>query len=155
MLGYWNNQEATDKVIRDGWLYTGDMATYDEDGFFKIVDRKKDMIITSGFNVYPNEVEHVLRECPGVADVAIIGVPDPNKGELVKAMIAVEKGKEFRRSEFDTFAKERLAKHKQPQLVEVLDGDLPRNFLGKVLRRKLREGDEASDVPEPQEVAAK
>lgn len=138
MLGYWNDQEATRNAIRDGWLHTGDLGTMDEDGFFRIVDRKKDLIITAGFNVYPSDVEHVLREFPGVADVAVIGVPCPERGEKVAAMIAMKSGQRLDRHAFDLFCRERLAKHKQPRVVEVVEGDLPRNFLGKVLRRKLR-----------------
>ena len=138
MLGYWNNQAATDQIIRDGWLFTGDLAICDEDGFFKIVDRKKDLIITSGFNVYPNDVEYVLKQFPAVKDVAVVGVPDPQKGEIVKAIVAVEDKAKFDFNRFQLFIKEHLAHHKAPKLIELIEGDLPRNFLGKVLRRKLR-----------------
>jgi len=141
MKGYWKKPEATAEVLRDGWLFTGDLATCDEDGFFSIVDRKKDMIITSGFNVYPADVEQVLRHFPGIADVAVIGVPDPQRGELVKAVIALEPGKELDHSAFQDFYREHLSKHKCPHLVETIEGDLPRNFLGKVLRRRLRENE--------------
>ena len=92
MSGYWNDPEATVRTIRDGWLFTGDLAIEDEDGFFRIVDRKKDLIITSGFNVYPSEVEPVLRGFPGVADVAVVGVPHRERGEIVKAVIATKPG---------------------------------------------------------------
>lgn len=138
MLGYWRDEEATQQTIRNGWLHTGDLGTRDADGFFRIVDRKKDLIITSGFNVYPADVEPVLKKAPGVADVAVIGVSDPIAGELVKAVIAVKPGVEFNRAAFDAFTELHLAKHKRPKVIEVLEGDLPRNFLGKVLRRKLR-----------------
>lgn len=141
MLGYWNAPEATDAVIRDGWLYTGDMGTCDELGYFRIVDRKKDLVITSGFNVYPADVEPVLRDCPCVKDIAIIGEPDAHCGELVKAVVTANSDIEFNRAAFDAFAAKHLSRHKRPKIVEVLDGDLPRNFLGKVLRRKLRTGD--------------
>ena len=97
MLGYLNDPEATARTIRDGWLYTGDLATRDADGFFRIVDRKKDLIITSGFNVYPSDVEEVLRACPGVADAAVIGVPDPERGEIVKAVVVPKPGCRFDR----------------------------------------------------------
>jgi long-chain acyl-CoA synthetase len=137
MAGYWNDPEATAKAIRNGWLFTGDLATKDEDGFFRIVDRKKDLIITSGFNVYPTEVEKVLRQCPGVGDVAVFGVPDLKRGELVKAVVVPAKGQHFHRSVFDDFAHENLAAYKRPRLVEVA-AELPRNPLGKVLRRILR-----------------
>lgn len=139
MAGYWNDPEATARVIRDGWLYTGDIGTFDEEGFFRIVDRKKDVIITSGFNVYPADVEQILRKFPGVADVAVIGIPDVERGQVVKAIVALQKEANFDRCAFERFMQQNLAKHKKPRIVEVLDGDLPRNFLGKVLRRKLRE----------------
>ena len=138
MLGYWNDPEATNGVIRDGWLSTGDLGSCDADGFFRIVDRKKDLVITSGFNVYPADVESVLRLAPGVRDVAVIGVPDAVAGEIVKAVVTLQPGVRFDRAAFDQHAAEHLAKHKRPKVVEVLDGDLPRNLLGKVLRRKLR-----------------
>jgi long-chain acyl-CoA synthetase len=138
MLGYWNNQAATNQVIKNGWLLTGDLGKRDADGFFTIVDRKKDLIITSGFNVYPADVEPVLRQCPGVEDVAVIGVADKACGELVKAVVSVQSAADFDEVRFRAYAAEHLSKHKQPRLVEVIEGDLPRNFLGKVLRRHLR-----------------
>jgi long-chain acyl-CoA synthetase len=138
MAGYWNDPEATARTIRDGWLFTGDLATRDDDGFFRIVDRKKDLIITSGINVYPTEVEQILRRFPGVSDVAVFGVPDERRGELVKAVVVVKKGQRFSRASFDAFAQEHLAKFKRPRVVEVVSDDLPRNVLGKVLRRVLR-----------------
>ncbi len=138
MLGYWNDPEATNQTIRDGWLYTGDLAIHDEDGFFQIVDRKKDLIITSGFNVYPSDVERIVREFPGVKDAAIVGVPDANRGEIVKAVLVLDRNFRLDRKGFDNFCKTHLAKHKRPRLVDVVEGDLPRNFLGKVLRKNLR-----------------
>ncbi len=139
MLGYWKDPTATAQVIRDGWLFTGDLATLDADGFVKIVDRKKDLIITSGFNVYPCDVESILRGFPGVTDAAVVGVPHHECGELVKAVLALNPSARFDRKTFDAFCKDNLAAHKRPKLVEVVAGDLPRNFLGKVLRRQLRE----------------
>lgn len=147
MLGYWNNPTETAKVLRDGWLYTGDLGSMDEHGFFKIVDRKKDLIITSGFNVYPADVEAVLRNHPDVEDVAVVGVPDEEKGELVKAIVVPKAGVEFHLHDFEHYAAEHLAHHKRPRLIEVLKGDLPRNFLGKVLRRHLRESGQQELVP--------
>lgn len=139
MLGYWNNPEATEQVLRDGWLFTGDLATEDADGFFKIVDRKKDLIITSGFNVYPNDVEYVLKQYPNVKDAAVVGVPDPQRGEIVKAIVSVTNKPQFDQHRFEKYIKDNLAHHKVPKIIEFVEGDLPRNFLGKVLRRKLRE----------------
>lgn len=138
MAGYWNDPAATANAIRDGWLFTGDLATCSPDGFFRIVDRKKDLIITNGVNVYPTDVEHVLRECEGIDDIAVLGVPDEQHGELVKALVVVKDGKEFNRRAFDAFAREHLEVHKRPRIVEVVPGPLPRNPLGKLLRRVLR-----------------
>ena len=145
MLGYWQNEAATSEVIHNGWLYTGDMGTCDEDGFFRIVDRKKDLVITSGFNVYPADVEPVLKDAPGVEDVVIVGEPDLKCGEVVKAIVSVRSEAAFDRTAFDTFASQHLAKHKRPRIVEVVVGELPKNFLGKVLRRKLRTDSESTD----------
>lgn len=139
MLGYWQHPAATAQVLRDGWLFTGDLATMDADGFVKIVDRKKDLIITSGFNVYPYDVEPILRGFPGVDDAAVVGVPHDGCGELVKAILVLNPSARFNRKAFDAYCGEFLAAHKRPKLVEVVKGDLPRNFLGKVMRRHLRE----------------
>jgi long-chain acyl-CoA synthetase len=139
MAGYWNDPEGTATALRDGWLHTGDLATMDEVGFFKIVDRKKDLIITSGVNVYPTDVEHVLHKFEGLDDVAVFGVPDPQRGELVKAVVVMKDGVKFHRRAFDEFARQHLEVHRRPRVVEVVPGPLPRNPLGKVLRRVLRE----------------
>jgi long-chain acyl-CoA synthetase len=139
MAGYWDDPAATANAIRDGWLFTGDLATCSPDGFFRIVDRKKDLIITNGVNVYPTDVEHVLREFDGIEDIAILGVPDERHGELVKALVVPKPGQEFNRRAFDAFAREHLEVHKRPRVVEVVPGPLPRNLLGKLLRRVLRE----------------
>lgn len=147
MVGYWNNPEATAKAIDpDGWLRTGDLATCGEDGFFRIVDRKKDLIITSGYNVYPTDVEHTLRKMPGVIDVAVVGEPDSARGELVKAIVAVEDLSSFNNDAFDKLITTELSRHKRPKLIEYIEGDLPRNFLGKVLRRKLRNGSDSQPL---------
>ncbi len=138
MLGYWRDDEATARTIRDGWLFTGDLAVRDADGLFRIVDRKKDLIITSGFNVYPGDVELVLRRCPAVKDVAVIGVPDPRRGEAVKAIVVLRSGVKATAETLDAFCQEHLAHHKRPRHFEIVE-DLPKNFLGKVLRRRLRE----------------
>jgi long-chain acyl-CoA synthetase len=139
MLGYWNNPAETARALRDGWLYTGDLATCDAAGRFRIVDRKKDLIITSGFNVYPADVESVLRTFPGVHDVAIVGRPNEDVGEIVTAIVVPEGGRKFDRREFDAFVRQKLSAQQRPKIVEIRTGDLPRNFLGKVLRRELRE----------------
>ena len=149
MLGYWNNPEATKQILRGGWLYTGDLAAVDEDGFFKIVDRKKDLIITSGFNVYPSDVEFVIKQFTGVKDAAVVGIPDSQRGEIVKAFVAVDHKTNFNRHGLERFLKENLAHHKVPKILEVIEGDLPRNFLGKVLRRKLRETRQEASSTKP------
>lgn len=138
MLGYWNDPSATEHALRGGWLHTGDLATCDDKGYFRIVDRIKDLIITSGFNVYPGDVEEVLRGYPGVRDVAVVGMPDAERGEIVKAIVVVDSLKTFQRREFQHFAHQHLAAYKRPRVIEVQTQDLPRNFLGKVLRRELR-----------------
>jgi len=144
MEGYWNDPDATSHAIRDGWLFTGDLGTCDKNGFFRIVDRKKDLIITSGFNVYPGDVEDVLRKYPGLKEVAVIGVPDEGKGEVVKAFVVMESGKTFDLHDFQSFSQKHLAAHKRPRLVEEHSDPLPRNFLGKVLRRELRDQSRSS-----------
>lgn len=139
MKGYFKNPEATAAVLRDGWLYTGDMARRDADGYFAIVDRKKDIIKTSGFLVFPAEVEEVLAGFPGVAEAAVVGVPDAERGELVKALVVPRAGATLDVPGLQGHCRQHLGKHKQPRQIEVV-GELPKNFLGKVLRRKLRDG---------------
>ncbi|HEX6040822.1 AMP-binding protein [Longimicrobium sp.] len=136
MLGYWNRPEETAKVLVDGWLYTGDVAQMDEEGYFKIVDRKKDMILVSGFNVYPNEVEDCIANHPGVREVAVIGVPDEHSGEAVKAFI-IKKDPGLTEESVVKHCRESLAGYKVPRQVEFRD-DLPKSPIGKIIRRELR-----------------
>ena len=138
MLGYWNHPEETAAVLHNGWLLTGDLATMDEDGYFTIVDRKKDMIISSGYNVYPREVEEVLFMHPAVAEAAAIGIPDAYRGEAVKAFVVLRPGLSATEEEVIAFCRERLAPFKVPKHVEFAK-DLPKSLIGKVLRRELRE----------------
>lgn len=137
MKGYWNRPDGTEYVLHDGWLHTGDMAVMDSDGFFSIVDRKKDVIIASGYNVYPREVEEVLERHPKVQAVAVVGVPNAYRGETVKAIV-VPKGETLSVEEIINYCREELAPFKVPTIVEFRD-DLPRTLVGKVLRRALRE----------------
>jgi long-chain acyl-CoA synthetase len=138
MAGYWQRPEETAKVIdSDGWLHTGDMARMDEKGFFTIVDRKKDMILVSGFNVYPNEIEDVVATLPGVLEVAAVGVPDEKSGEAVKVVI-VKKDPGLTAEQVRTFCKQHLTGYKQPRFVEFRD-ELPKSNVGKILRRELRD----------------
>ncbi|WP_226468323.1 long-chain fatty acid--CoA ligase [Luteimonas panaciterrae] len=138
MKGYWNRPEETAQVIdADGWLHTGDMARMDEKGFFYIVDRKKDMILVSGFNVYPNEVEDVIALMPGVLEVAAVGVPDEKSGEAVKVVI-VKKDPNLTADQVKAHARENLTGYKHPKYVEFRT-ELPKTNVGKILRRELRE----------------
>ncbi|MFT3757223.1 MAG: long-chain fatty acid--CoA ligase [Pseudoxanthomonas sp.] len=138
MKGYWQRPEETAAAIdADGWLHTGDVAKMDEGGFFYIVDRKKDMILVSGFNVYPNEVEDVIAGMPGVLEVAVIGVPDEKSGEVVKAFI-VKKNPALTEADVKAFCRENLTGYKQPRLVEFRT-DLPKTNVGKILRKELRD----------------
>lgn len=142
MKGYWNKPEETAQVLRDGWFYTGDIAKMDDDGYFYIVDRKKDMILVGGFNVYPRDVEEVLYEHEAVEAAAVIGVPDSFSGEVPKAFVTLRKesvGK-VREDELIEFCRERLAKFKVPKYLEFRD-EMPRTMVGKVLRRELREAE--------------
>jgi long-chain acyl-CoA synthetase len=136
MKGYLNMPEETARTLKDGWLHTGDVAKMDEDGYFFIVDRKKDMIVASGYNVYPREVEEVLFEHPDVAEAVAIGVPDDYRGETVKAFVVKRSGATTTEEEILVFCKERLAPYKAPKAVEFRD-DLPKSAVGKLLRRVL------------------
>jgi long-chain acyl-CoA synthetase len=142
MLGYWNRPEESAQVLRDGWLLTGDMAVMDDEGYFQIVDRKKDLIIAGGYNVYPREVEEVLYEHPKVLEVCVAGVPDSYRGEMVKAFVVLRPGEEATTDEIRSFAKERLAAYKVPRAVEFRD-ELPKTLIGKVLRRALVEEEQS------------
>jgi long-chain acyl-CoA synthetase len=137
MKGYFNNPQATAAALRGGWLYTGDLAKRDRDGYYTIVDRKKDIIKTSGFLVVPAEVEEVIARYPEVAEAAVIGVPDDERGELIRALVVPRDGR-IDVAALERFCGEHLGKHKRPRQIEVV-AELPKNFLGKVLRRKLRE----------------
>jgi long-chain acyl-CoA synthetase len=138
MKGYYHNPEATAAVLRDGWLYTGDMARKDADGYYTIVDRKKDIIKTSGFLVFPAEVEEVLTRFRDVAEAAVVGVPDAERGEMVKALVVAREGGTLNVAALEGHCRDHLSKHKRPRQIEIVK-ELPKNFLGKVLRRKLRE----------------
>jgi long-chain acyl-CoA synthetase len=137
MRGYWQMPQESAAILRDGWLYTGDIAKMDEDGYFYIVDRKKDMVIAGGYNIYPREIEEVLYEHPKIMDAVAIGVPDPYRGETVKAFIVVKPGEELTEREVIQFCKSRLASYKVPKTVELRES-LPKTMVGKILRRELR-----------------
>ena len=137
MTGYWQRPEATAEVMQDGWLCTGDIAVCDEQGFFKIVDRKKDMILVSGFNVYPNEIEDVVAHHPGVLEVAAIGVPDEHSGEVVKLFV-VKKDPALTEAALRQYCHDELTGYKRPRYIEFRT-ELPKSNVGKILRRELRD----------------
>jgi long-chain acyl-CoA synthetase len=135
--GYWHREDATAQVLRDGWFRTGDIAVEDEDGYLYLVDRKRDLIIVSGFNVFPSEVENALVANPKIAEAAVIGQPHPYTGETVKAFVVVEDGQTMTEAEVIADVEQRLARFKCPTAVEIVDA-LPHLLTGKVLRRALR-----------------
>ena len=147
MAGYWNQPEETAQCLVDGWLHTGDIACQDKDGFFYIVDRKKDMIIVGGFNVYPRDVEEVLYEHPAVAEAVAVGIPDEHSGERVKAFVVLKKGETASQEDIIQFCRKSLAAYKIPKVVEFRDS-LPKTVVGKVLRRVLLE-EETEKANEP------
>ncbi|MDO4919510.1 long-chain fatty acid--CoA ligase [Kocuria sp.] len=142
MKGYWNKPEATEEAMRGGWFHTGDMARQDEDGAFFIVDRKKDMILRGGYNVYPREIEEVIYQFPGVVEAAVVGAPSEKHGEEVGAVVVFESGvldsrdREELTRELDAFVQERVAKYKYPRIYRLVD-ELPKGPTGKILKREL------------------
>jgi long-chain acyl-CoA synthetase len=137
MKGYYKRPEATAEAIRDGWFHSGDLGRMDEEGFFFVVDRVKDMIIRGGFNVYPREVEELLYAHPAVAEAAVIGVPDQALGEEIKAVVAFKPGQSASEQELIDYCKERLAAYKYPRSIEIRD-TLPKTATGKILKRELK-----------------
>jgi long-chain acyl-CoA synthetase len=146
MQGYWQRPEATAETLVDEWLHTGDIAKMDEDGYFYIVDRKKDMIISGGYNVYPRDIEEVLFEHPKVAEATAIGVPHPSRGEQVKVFIVLKEGEEATSEEITQYCKGKLATYKLPTEVEFID-ELPKTNVGKVLKKDLRAEELAKRSP--------
>jgi len=137
MKGYYNRPDATAEMINDGWLATGDIGKMTEDGYFQIVDRKKDMILVSGFNVYPNEIEEVVAGNPKVLEVAAVGMPDEKSGEIVKLFV-VKKDNSLTEKELIAYCRENMTGYKVPKQVEFRK-ELPKTNVGKILRRALRE----------------
>jgi acyl-CoA synthetase (AMP-forming)/AMP-acid ligase II len=136
MARYWNRPEATAEVFRNGWLHTGDVGYMDEDGFFYLVDRKNDMLISGGYNVYPREVEDVLLGCEGVVEAAVVGLPDEKWGDRVHAVVAGREG--LSAATVLDYARERLANYKRPKDVEIWP-ELPKSSANKILRRSVRD----------------
>jgi long-chain acyl-CoA synthetase len=137
MKGYWNRPDATAETITDGWLHTGDIAKMDEDGYFYIVDRKKDMIISGGYNVYPRDIEEVFFEHPKVMEATVIGIPHPKRGEAVKVFVVLKEGQTATAEELLKYCEDKLAKYKWPTEIEFRK-ELPKTNVGKVLKKDLR-----------------
>jgi long-chain acyl-CoA synthetase len=138
MMGYYKKPEATAEVLKDGWFYTGDIGCFDEDGYLKITDRKKDMIIAGGYNIYPVEVDGVLFDHPKILEACTIGIKDEYRGETVKAFVVAKEGETLTQEEVIEFCRKNLAAYKVPKIVEFID-ELPKTAVGKILRRKLKE----------------
>ena len=138
MQGYWNRPEETAQALRNGWLLTGDIGHEDHDGYFYITDRKKDMLLVNGINVYPREIEEVIYQFPGVKEAAVIGVPDSRKGEQPLAFVAANEGVQLEEKLMLQFVRERLADYKVPKRIMFLPA-LPRNATGKILKTALRQ----------------
>ena len=142
MQGYWDNKDLTGKALRQGWLYTGDLARMDEDGFFYLVDRKDDLIISSGFNIYPSQIEEALKRHPKVKDAAVIGAPDRIKGQAILAIIVLKEGMQGEKEEFLNFCKESMPDYRVPKAI-LFRNDIPRDPAGKVLKRILKQETQA------------
>ncbi|MFC0301894.1 long-chain-fatty-acid--CoA ligase [Virgibacillus soli] len=151
MAGYWNNTEETENTFVNGWLLTGDLGYMDKEGYFYVVDRRKDMIIAGGYNIYPREVEEVLYEHEDIMEAVVAGVPDPYRGETVKAYIVPKAGKDIDEKELNTFCRKHLAAYKVPRLYE-FRSELPKTAVGKILRRQLVEEEKQKQVEINQKV---
>lgn len=144
MQGYWNNEPLTSATLRDGWLHTGDLARVDSEGFFFLVDRKDDLILSSGFNIYPTEVEEVLKRHPKVKDAGAVGVPDRVKGQAVVAAIALKPGAEADKQELMTYCRDHMPDYRVPKAILLME-EIPRDPAGKILRRMLRQDARVSE----------
>jgi len=138
MQGYWNRPDETATTLKDGWLHTGDLATMDEEGYFRIVGRLKEMIVCSGYKVYPDEVDRALMDHPAVHECATIGIPDPKRGESVKSFVVLAPGAAATADELKAFCRERIAAYKVPRAIE-FRAELPKSSVLKILRRQLLE----------------
>ena len=138
MKGYYKKPAETDEVLKDGWFYSGDIGKFDKDGYLSIVDRKKDMIIAGGYNIYPLELDNVLFDHPKILEACTIGVPDTYRGETVKAFIVPKQGETLTEKEIIAYCKKNLAAYKVPKQIEFME-ELPKSAVGKILRRKLKE----------------
>jgi long-chain acyl-CoA synthetase len=137
MKGYWNKRVETAEVLRNGWLHTGDIGYADEDGYLYITDRKKDLIIRGGENIYPKEIENILHMHPQVLEAGVIGIPDPVYGEVVKAFVVLKTAGAATEEHLMNFCRENLPTYKRPKKIQLMDS-LPKSAVGKTLRRELR-----------------
>ena len=144
MSGYYKKPEETAEVLKDGWLYTGDIGMFDEDGYLTIVDRKKDMIIAGGYNIYPREIDEILFQHPKILEACSIGVPDAYRGETVKSFIVVKPGEHLTEDELNTYCRGRLSPYKVPRIYEFVES-LPKSAVGKILKRELRDMEKNKD----------
>jgi len=145
MKGYYKKEAETAEAIKDGWFYLGDIGFFDEDGYLSIVDRKKDMIISSGFNVYPQEIDEILMDHPAVLEACAVGISDPYRGETVKVFVVLKSGMAATEEEIAAHCKKHLAPYKVPKLFEFID-ELPKSAVGKVLRRELKRREEENTL---------
>jgi long-chain acyl-CoA synthetase len=143
MLGYWNRPEDTRTAMRGGWFHTGDAGYLDDDGYLYLVDRMKDMINTAGLKIWPREVEEVLYRHPAIRECAVVGLPDPVKGEIAKAVVVTRSDARPTRDELDAYCRAHLAAYKVPRAYEFV-GELPKSASGKILKRVLRQGESPS-----------
>ncbi len=138
MMGYYKKPAETAAALKDGWFFSGDIGKFDEDGYLTIVDRKKDMIIAGGYNIYPVELDDVLMSHPQVLEACTIGIPDDYRGETVKAFIVAKPGESLTEADVVSYCKKNLAAYKVPKIIEFID-ELPKSAVGKILRRKLKD----------------
>jgi len=138
MKGYWNRPQETSKTIRDGWLYTGDIARMDEDNYIYIVDRKKDLVIRGGYNVYPREIEEVIYQIPEILEVAVFGKAHQDLGEEVAAVVVLKEGAQMGSDDIREFVKQRVAPYKYPRIIQIVEDSLPKSGTGKILKKEIR-----------------
>jgi long-chain acyl-CoA synthetase len=145
MKGYWNMPDETAHTLRDGWLFTGDIGKMDDEGYVYILDRKKDLIIASGYNIYPRDIEEVLYHHPEIQEAVVIGVPDAYRGETVKAIIVPKANSKLTHEQVKEYCKNNLSAYKVPRVIE-FRSELPKTNVGKILRRALREEEKANTI---------
>ena len=138
MKGYLNRPDETNSTIRDGWLYTGDIARMDEDNYIYIIDRKKDLVIRGGYNVYPRELEEVMYQIPEILEVAVFGIPHEDLGEEVAAVVVLQEGAHIESKEIREFTKQRVAPYKYPRVIHIVQESLPKSGTGKILKKEIR-----------------